>query len=166
MQNPLSNLGTQAHLADMIERMHRWSFLSLSKSLAKSGASFTQFCLLGLLDGDMPSPTMSEIAARMKHTCAAATGLVERLVQLDYVKRANDAADRRRILIHITQKGKNLLRSIRNERANYVERFMQVLDDSEKRDWLRIYEKIIDAKISYIGSAKRTPGKPSKAIKG
>ncbi len=49
--------------------------------------------------------TMSEVAERMDHSTAAATGLVDRLENLGYVERTHATNDRRKVLVRITPKG-------------------------------------------------------------
>ena len=54
---------------------------------------------------------MSDIAKKMGHSTAAATGLVDRLEKLSYVERAHAAEDRRKIMVSITSKGLDLVSS-------------------------------------------------------
>ena len=58
---------------------------------------------------------MSEIAARMRHTTAAATGLVDRLETFGYVVRAHATDDRRKVLVHITPCGSELVGRIKDD---------------------------------------------------
>lgn len=68
-------------LADIFTALQRCFILTLSKELARGNVSFPQYCLLGFL-GHQPHLTMTEIAQKMGHTTAAATGLVDRLEKL------------------------------------------------------------------------------------
>lgn len=85
---------------------------------------------------------MSEIAGKMNHSTAAATGLVDRLENLDYVQRAHAANDRRKVLVKITKKGTALVERIRQDIVNNLSQVMDLLPPDEQKAWLSIYEKI------------------------
>ena len=95
-----------------ILEMQRCFVLHLCKELAPGGVSFPQFFLLAYLD-QKEVLTMTAIAQKMGHTTAAASGLVARLENLDYVMRSIDRDDRRKVMVCITPKGSALVRRIR-----------------------------------------------------
>ena len=72
--------------------------LTVSKELQRGNVSFPQYALLDFLaqKGEL---TMTEIAKKMDHTTAAATGLVDRLEKLGHVERCHAKSDRRKILV-------------------------------------------------------------------
>jgi len=113
----------------------------LSGELLQGRVSFPQFFLLGHISAAQ-TLSMTEIAETMKHTTAAATGLVERLAKLGYVKRLQDATDRRRVLIRITAKGSSLVGRIRQHMIERLTTVAGVLTPDEQVGWLLIYEKI------------------------
>src|SRR5882757_9640406 len=88
-------------LADIFTVLQRCFVLNLSKKLSRGNVSFPQYCLLGFL-AQQEHLSMSEIAQRMRHTTAAATGLVDRLENLGHVRRTHGRDDRRKILVQIT----------------------------------------------------------------
>lgn len=51
---------------------------------------------------------MSSIAQKMGHSTAAATGMVDKLQEMGYLKRMSAAKDRRKIMVAITQEGRDL----------------------------------------------------------
>lgn len=59
--------------------------------------------------------TMSEISRWVGHSTAAATGLIDRLEKLGYVERLRALEDRRKVLVGLTQKGRDLLTEIRDD---------------------------------------------------
>jgi DNA-binding MarR family transcriptional regulator len=128
-------------LADIIMSLQRCFIQQLSEELGRGQVSFPQFFLLGLIhsSNDM---SMSEIANRMGHTTAAATGLVDRLENLGYVQRSHDPVDRRKVLVAITPKGVTLVRLIRDDIVKNLSSMMERLTPGEQRSWLEIYEKI------------------------
>ena len=121
--------------------MQRCFVLRLSKELAPGNVSFPQYFLLAALD-QKEVLTMSEIAQKMGHTTAAASGLVARLENLGYVVRTNARDDRRKVLVCITEKGSALVRRIREEMVGNLMKLMSHLTPGEQKAWLQIYTKI------------------------
>ena len=115
--------------------------LRLSDELSRGQVSFPQFFLLGHI-ASHDSLSMSEIATKMNHSTAAATGLVDRLENLDYVQRTHAANDRRKVLVKITKKGNALVDRIRQDIVNNLSQIMELLPREEQKAWLSIYEKI------------------------
>ena len=128
-------------LSRIILEMQRCFVLRLSKELAPGNVSFPQFFLLAALD-QKEVLTMSEIAQKMGHTTAAASGLVARLENLGYVLRSNAREDRRKVLVCITDKGTALVRRIREEMVGNLMKLMSHLTPDEQKAWLQIYTKI------------------------
>ena len=121
--------------------MQRCFVLHLCKELAPGNVSFPQFFLLAFLD-QKEVATMSAIAQKMGHTTAAASGLVARLENLDYVVRSSAREDRRKVMVCITPKGTALVRRIREEMVCNLMKIMAHLTQDEQKAWLEIYTKI------------------------
>ena len=85
---------------------------------------------------------MSEIAARMRHTTAAATGLVDRLEALGYVARAHSTDDRRKVHVRITACGSALVARIKEDMIHNLTAIMTYLTGTEQKAWVQIYRKI------------------------
>ena len=85
---------------------------------------------------------MSQIAARMRHTTAAATGLVDRLEKIGYVERSHSLDDRRKVLVTITARGMALVVRIKEDMIHNLNETMTHLTASEQRAWLQVYRKI------------------------
>lgn len=128
-------------LADIFTALQRCFILTLSKELARGNVSFPQYCLLGFL-AHQPHLTMTEIAQKMGHTTAAATGLVDRLEKLGHVRRVHALEDRRKILVEITPSGTKLVGEVRDDMVDNVLRLMELMTPAEQKAWLQIYEKV------------------------
>jgi len=128
-------------LADIFTVLQRCFLMNLSKELARGKVSFPQYFLLGFL-AQQKHFTMSEIAARMGHTTAAATGLVDRLERLGYVRRMHASDDRRKIEVRITPPGLSLVSQIREDMVTSLGQMMLLLSPAEQRAWVQVYEKI------------------------
>ncbi len=96
------------HLADFVMFSQRNCILRLSPELTQGKISFPQFFLLAYL-AEEECLSMSSIARMMGHSTAAATGMVDKLQEMDYLKRFTAAADRRKIMVRITDKGRQLI---------------------------------------------------------
>ena len=105
-----------AHLADFVMFSQRNCILRLSPELTQDKVSYPQFFLLTYLDEE-ECLSMSSIAKMMGHSTAAATGMVDKLQELGYLKRFTAAADRRKIMVRITSQGRELVSQMRNNIA-------------------------------------------------
>lgn len=128
-------------LADFIMFTQRSFLLNLSKELNKGNVSFAQFFLLGYLANEQYL-TMTDISKKMGHSTAAATGLVDRLEKLGYVQRLHASDDRRKVMVQITRKGRELVERIREDIVGSLVDLMQDLDESEQGALLKTYGKI------------------------
>jgi len=128
-------------LADIIMVMQRCFVQHLSEELSRGQVSFPQFFLLGHISSS-ETLSMTEIAEKMSHTTAAATGLVDRLENLGYVQRMHDSEDRRKVLVRITPKGTALVGRIREDIISKLSVVTGILQPDEQTTWLHIYEKI------------------------
>src|SRR5215203_4055626 len=91
-------------LADIFTVLQRCFLLRLSQDLDRGNVSFPQYLLLGFLV-QQDQLTMTEIASKMGHTTAAATGLVDRLEKLALVRRVHASDDRRKVFVRPTPSG-------------------------------------------------------------
>ena len=117
-------------LADFVIFTQRSCILNLSSELNKGNISFPQFFLLAYLSSE-DYLTMSDIAKKMGHSTAAATGLVDRLEKLVYVERIHAAEDRRKIMVRITAKGVELVAKMRSEISNDLATMLADMDEDE-----------------------------------
>ena len=129
-------------LTDIFTVLQRSFVLNLSKDLSRGNVSFPQYFLLCFLLQETEPLTMTDVATRMRHTTAAATGIVDRLEKLGYLKRGNAPKDRRKILVHITSKGEELVQKVREDMVTNLVGLMDHLEPEEQKTWLSIYEKI------------------------
>lgn len=101
------------HLTDFVLFSQRSCILRLSPELTKEKVSFPQFFLLAYL-AEEECLSMSLVAKIMGHSTAAATGMIDKLQELGYLKRFIAASDRRKIMVRITEQGRNLVKQMRN----------------------------------------------------
>lgn len=75
---------------------------------------------------------MSEVSERFEITAAAASQLVDKLVQNGFVQREEDPKDRRAKLLNLTDKGRELLRRGGQERYHWVDDLAGKLSAAER----------------------------------
>ena len=135
------NIETQqdhAKLADFILFSQREFLLDLSKELNRDNISFAQFFLLGFL-ATSREITMTDIARKMGHSTAAATGLVDRLEKLGYMERTHAIDDRRKVMVRITSKGIDLVGRLRTELQNRIADAMSETDSEDVASFMSSY---------------------------
>lgn len=125
-----ANLSDPGKVADFILFSQREFLLNLSKDLSRGNISFAQFYLMSYLCTSKEL-TMTDIARKMGHSTAAATGLVDRLEKLGYVERMHAADDRRKVLVRITQKGVELVNRLRGALQDRVAEAMTEAKSSD-----------------------------------
>lgn len=115
-------------LADFVLFTQRGCILNLSKELNRGNLSYPQFFLLTYLTSE-EYLTMTDIAAKMGHSTAAATGLVDRIETLGYVERVHATEDRRKIMVRITPKGVEFVSHMRKEIATDLAGILSSMDE-------------------------------------
>ncbi len=117
------------HLADFVLFSQRNCILRLSPELTQDRISYPQFFLLAYLDEE-ECLSMSSIARMMGHSTAAATGMVDKLQELGHLKRFTAAADRRKIMVRITEQGRELIARMRGNIAKNLADLMAQEDEA------------------------------------
>lgn len=119
------------HLADFVLFSQRNCILKLSPELTQGKISYPQFFLLTYL-AEEESLSMSNIARMMGHSTAAATGMVDKLQELGHLKRYTAAADRRKIMVRITEQGLELVERMRGNIARDLADLMTKEDNASR----------------------------------
>ena len=117
------------HLADFVLFSQRNCILRLSPELNQDKISYPQFFLLAYL-AEEECLSMSSIARMMGHSTAAATGMVDKLQELGHLKRFTAAADRRKIMVRITEQGRELIDRMRGNIAHDLADLMAQEDNA------------------------------------
>jgi DNA-binding MarR family transcriptional regulator len=135
-----------AKLADFILFSQREFLLNLSRDLNRDNISFAQFFLLGYL-ATSKELTMTDIARKMGHSTAAATGLVDRLEKLGYMERTHAIDDRRKVLVRITPKGVDIVSRLRDELQGRIAEAMEETQSTDANSFISAYRKLDDASV-------------------
>jgi DNA-binding MarR family transcriptional regulator len=130
-----------AKLADFILFSQREFLLNLSRELNRDNISFAQFFLLSYLSTSKEM-TMTDIARKMGHSTAAATGLVDRLEKLGYMERTHAIDDRRKVLVRITSGGLELVSRLRDELQNQIAGAMSETASEDAASFMSSYRSL------------------------
>lgn len=120
------------------QSIHDWMDVFMHRSMrswglfAKSiGLSMPQFSILVQLH-HRGAFGMSEISERFEITPAAASQLVDKLVQNGFVVREEDPHDRRAKLLNLTNKGRDVIQQGFEERYRWMDQLSARLTDEER----------------------------------
>ncbi|MBM3179978.1 MAG: MarR family transcriptional regulator [Chloroflexi bacterium] len=123
----------------MHRSMRGWSHFAKS-----TGLSMPQFSILMQLHHKGPCG-MSEISERFDVSAAAASQLVDKLVQAGYLARAEDPADRRARLLALSDKGKELINQGAEERHRWMDELASKISTEERARVTEALEILIKA---------------------
>ena len=110
----------------MHRSMRGWSHFAKS-----TGLSMSQFSILMQLHHKGPCG-LSEIGERFDISAAAASQLVDKLVQAGYLARTEDPTDRRAKLLALSDKGKELINQGTEERHRWMDDLTSKLSMEEQ----------------------------------
>lgn len=88
--------------------------------------------------------TMSEVAARLTVTLATLTATVNKLVAKGFVERERSAEDRRRVMIRLTRRGREVCRAHSLFHRHMIDQALEGLDAEEARVLVGAVSKIKD----------------------
>ena len=121
--------------------MQRKIRAKLSNELSQGEITIPQhhilYCLL-----DKGEATMSEVADYLFVSPPAVTGLVDKLVKINLVKRSFSSSDRRIIIISLTKKGKAVISKIKSQFESLLLSILKEFSPEEKKSFLEVTEKM------------------------
>ncbi|MBN1794317.1 MAG: MarR family transcriptional regulator [Candidatus Omnitrophica bacterium] len=125
----------------IIPRFIRKVHVRQSAIFIKGDLSIPQFLVLELI-GNAGRIKMCEVAAEMRISRPAVTGIVDRLAKLDLLTRLPSEADRRVIFIQLTKRGQALIQKVRSQRAEVIKVGFSALSPDERETYVSILEKV------------------------
>jgi DNA-binding MarR family transcriptional regulator len=84
----------------------------------------------------------SDIAALLGITSGAVTGLTDKLVNMELLNRIRSEEDRRLVLFTLTDKGRDILKQIREERMKLLLGMFGKLEDEDLEKMLDVFTKL------------------------
>jgi DNA-binding MarR family transcriptional regulator len=107
----------------------------------KHNFSFLQIKVLSFI-ASAKEPTMKDISDNFRIACPSATAVIDRLVELENIRRIQDISDRRIVRLALTAKGKSTLECGMKDLSNRMEILLSNLNEREKEDLKTILNKI------------------------
>ena len=101
-----------------------------STSWLELNVSMAQLKTLIVLSDEGPMP-VGQVGCRMGVTLPTASYQVERLVRKGLVERVQDNRDRRRTLVHLTDEARDLVRSLRQGRADIMRAWLKQMSPED-----------------------------------
>lgn len=93
---------------------------------------------------DAGSCPMLSLSRNLGLKSSTVTGIMDRLVELELVRRFPSELDRRSVLAEVTPKGRRILEHIHAERRRSLINAFGPLSSHERADYLTIIEKVAD----------------------
>ena len=128
IENIINNYGRAAGIFDP-NRLEVWEELGLTMS---------QLRVLYMLQAGPGTPA-GAVAAQLKVRPSTATGIVDRLVRDGLVERTRDDLDRRRVRIHLTERGMRVINELRARNRAVIWRIFRNLSEQDLRDIDRVF---------------------------
>lgn len=114
---------------------------TVRKSLEEFGVTETQFNMLDLLS-KKESNKVTDLAEKIGVKPSAVTTMIDRLTNNGLVSRRHDDADRRAVLVSITNEGRELINKFEERCHKIVKKYLSYLEPDELEALASIYEKL------------------------
>jgi DNA-binding MarR family transcriptional regulator len=129
----------------------------VTKGLAREvGLTGPQLTVIKLLEqlGDL---SLSSLSERIRARNSTVTGIIDRMEQGGLVVRERSTADRRVVLIRLTDKGAELAKRVRIEPMEIFRTALTVLDDRDFEDLVRILHKLERRVVELVAAEASDP---------
>lgn len=127
-----------------------------ARATSARALSRRQAAILGHLDRGVPLP-IGDLARRLRVSAATASLAVDRLARLRCVRRTRDAADRRRVLVKLTDLGAELRATFSDLDPIRVQTLLDRLGPAERASTVSVCRLIARVAASPIAPSRR-PG--------
>ncbi len=87
---------------------------------------------------------MSQVADYINIPMSTATGIVDRLVKNSYLRRERSEADRRHVVIKLTDKGKEQVVRLKNTMQKYIQMVYDALTYEERQMIYNVFLKVVN----------------------
>lgn len=119
--------------------------------------SLVHLNVLTILEMD-GSASMSHLAAALDVSVASTTGIVDRMENRGLVERRRDGRDRRVVLVHPTEAGRDVFREIDRRRREGLEKMLAQLGDKELQGLLSGHRALRTARANAMALAAKGGG--------
>ncbi len=138
-------------MADTLSKtLHAWAELATRQSMENNrkyihaqGYSFAQMNSIFYIFHHRHS-TINDYSCAMGVSKAAASQMIDRLVELNLVNREEDPADRRSKLLTLTDAGLDFVRSAKVARHTWIDQFCETIEPEDAEDIAQALEKLVE----------------------
>jgi len=130
-----------AKLWTVFAKAHRSVSAQVEESVARHGLCLSDFMALEALLHKGPL-TIGEIGARVLLASGSMTAAVDRLEKMGLVRREFTEKDRRARMIHLTLKGRRLVKTVFDAHSQDLEALMAILDSAERNQLYSLLKKL------------------------
>lgn len=130
-RSPDDVLSVARLLLHVVPRLNRWVEARASEGDQPATLSLRQLSALSLIR-DQPT-TLGQVARELLVTPAVVTGLIDRLERRGYVRRESGADDRRRVLLTLTEEGRQAYAAMEDRLAEEIGDRLATLEPDELR---------------------------------
>ena len=135
--------------------LHTWAELATRQSMEnnrkfihENGYSFAQMNSLFFIHHHKRG-TVNMLSCHMGISKAAASQMIDRLVELNLVHREEDPEDRRSKLLSLTDAGLKLIQDSKQARHAWIDLFCETIEPSEAEPIAGALEKLVDRMKQY-----------------
>lgn len=119
----------------MVRKIHRGY-------LAYSDIPISQLAIM-LAVAEQKTTQATKLSREMKVSAPSITGIVDRLVRTNYIKRMPDKKDRRVVNLMLTEKGKKEINALRDRMSNRWKTILLELGPQDRELYLSLMKKIL-----------------------
>jgi MarR family 2-MHQ and catechol resistance regulon transcriptional repressor len=112
-----------------------------SENISAFGLTEPQFSVLECL-GHLGPMKIGALSAKQLVTGGNMTLVIDNLEKEGLVQRVHSKEDRREIIIHMTEKGKNLFDTIFKKHAEFIADICSILNEREQEDLSKLLKKL------------------------
>jgi DNA-binding MarR family transcriptional regulator len=135
----------------VVDELTSWNprdFMGMFKRLHKGALSLIHLNVLIELETGGPM-SMGRLAEVLEVSVASATGIVDRMEKRGFVERRHDEEDRRVVLVHMTQAGRDVFTSIEERRREGLGKLLESLTEDELTGLLKGHRALRAARVKH-----------------
>jgi DNA-binding MarR family transcriptional regulator len=127
-------------------------FITAFRRWHRDSVSLIHLNVLTLLDADGPD-SMSHLADALEVSVASMTGIVDRMEKRGLVERRHDGADRRVVLVHTTEAGRDVFLAIDRRRREGLAKLLERITEEDLAALLQGHRALRAARAAVAGPA-------------
>ena len=101
-----------------------------------------EMAMLGFLTYEKSETNPKELSERFNLSTARVANTLNSLERKEYIKRVHDSLDRRKVMVYITEKGKEVFTETEKEALNEFSKLLSYLGENDSLCLLEIIDKI------------------------